>query len=220
VGLVQNDRMRLSTRLIGLGLAASLVLSACSGEGGEATGDGEEPTGSTASPTATETPYLEVPEGVELSAQGSELEVGEPATVAYEPRQGTVGALDITVTSLEKADFGQFEGWDLSKEVLKTAPYFIRATIENVGDTDLGGRDVPLYMLDAENRLIRFSVFKGSFKPCEAPTFPRKFRTGDRVKACMVYLSPGKAKLTAASFRPTEEFDPITWTGEVTRAGA
>jgi hypothetical protein len=36
----------------------------------------------------------------------------------------------------------------------------------------------------------------------------------------MVYLSPGKAKLTAASFRPTEEFDPIIWTGEVTRAGA
>ena len=217
---MHNDRMRLTTRLAGvpvaLCLAASLVLSACSGD------DGGTPqsSGDDSSPSATETPYLDVPEGVELTAQGSELEVGEAATVAYEPRQNAVGALEIKVTSTEKAAFSMFEGWELTKETRTTSPYFVRATVENVGDTDLGGRPVPLYIVDGENRLIEFSVFNGTFKPCDGSTFPEKFKNGDRVKACMVYLAPDKGDLTAVSFRPDQEFDPITWTGELTRAGA
>jgi hypothetical protein len=33
------------------------------------------------------------------------------------------------------------------------------------------------------------------------------------MKACLVFLSPKKGDLTAVSFRPTQEYDPITWTG-------
>lgn len=215
--LVQNDRMPLPLRLLGGCLAVLLALSACSGDddgGGPQSSDG----GSSSAAAAAETPYLEVPDGVELTAQGSELEVGERATVAYEPRQNAVGALDVRVTSLERASFSLFEGWDVDKETRRTTPYFVRATIENVGDTDLGGRPVPLYIVDGETRLIEFSVFVGSFQPCEGSMFPRKFATGDKVKACMVYLAPDKGKLTAVSFRPDQEFDPITWTGELTRA--
>ncbi|WP_432479715.1 hypothetical protein [Nocardioides sp. GXQ0305] len=212
--------MRLPTRLVGvplaLCLAATTVLSGCSGDdgGGEGSGDSDS------SPAAAETPYLDVPEGVELTAQGSELELGESATVAYEPRQNAVGALDVTVTATERASFSMFEGWELTKETRSTSPYFVRATVENVGDTDLGGRPVPLYVVDGENRLIESSVFTGTFEPCEGSTFPKKFRNGDRVKACLVYLVPDKGDLTAVSFRPDQEFDPITWTGELTKAGA
>jgi hypothetical protein len=220
VATVQNDRMRLPTRVAGvplaLCLATSLALSACSGDdsGNGGTGEGDS------SPAAAETPYLDVPEGVELTAQGSELEIGDSATVAYEPRQNAVGALDITVTATEKAAFSMFEGWDITKETRKTSPYFVRATVENVGDTDLGGRPVPLYIVDGQNRLIEPSVFVGNFQPCEGSMFPKKFKNGDKVKACLVYLAPDKGDLTAVSFRPDQEFDGITWTGELTRAGA
>ncbi len=215
---VQNDRMPLPRRLIGLGLAATLVLSGCSND---EPGDRQPVSGDTSSsPTSTEaTPYLEVPEGVELTPQGSELELGDTATVAYEPRQRTVGALDIKVTAVERASFELFEGWELTKETRKTTPYFVRATVENVGETDLGGRPVPLYIVDGENRLIEASVFTGSFRPCDGSMFPERFRTGDIQKACLVYLAPDEGRLTAVSFRPTQEFDPITWTGEVERAG-
>lgn len=218
MALVHNVPMRLTTRLTALGLAASMALAACSGDDSET----PEPQSQQEAPSASESspPYLDVPADVELTAQGTELEVGEPATVAYEPRQGMIGALDIKVTSLERAGFSLFEGFELTKKTRKTAPYFVRARVTNVGETNLGERPVPLYMVDGENRLIEASVFGGEFKPCDGSTFPKRFRNGDSVKVCLVYLAPDKGDLTAVSFRPSQDFNPVTWTGEVGKAGA
>ncbi len=202
------------TRLAAPAVALLVALTACGDGGGDPDGTGSEsPSG-----TVEAEPYLPVPDGVELTAQGSELAVGDTATAAYELSQDQIGAIEVTVTSLEKANFDLFVGWELTKEIRKTAPYFVRAKVTNVGDTDLGGNPVPLYAVDGENRLIESSLFTGTFKPCESASFPKKFKTGDTLKACMVYLVPGGGDLTAASFRPDQEFDPIVWTGDVVKA--
>ena len=173
------------------------------------------------SESASAKPYLPVPDGVELTPPGSRLALGEPATVAYEPRQDQVGVLTITVTRLEKTTFKQsFAGWKLDAATRRTNPYFVRAKVENVGDTDLGGRNVPLYIVDGRNTLIEASSFASTFKPCPVGQFPKKFGHGDRADVCLVYLSPQHGDLTAASFRPTQEFSPITWTGKLTRPEA
>ena len=220
---MHNDRMPLralrsgARPLVGLALASVLVLSACSG--GDDDPKADETSGGT-STTASDEPYLPVPDGVELTEQGSELELGDTATVAYEPRQDEVAALEITVTRIDKASFKLFVGWKLSPETKKTTPYFVHAKVKNVGDTDLGGRPVPVYGVDGTNKLIEASTFASTFKPCPSDPLPKKFRTGDSVKTCLVYLAPDRGELTAASFRPVEEFDPITWTGKITRPEA
>jgi len=221
---MHNDRMRVpsrpSGRLVGLTVALALALTACGGEDPE-TPDGDADPNTTTS-AAAEEPYLPVPDGVELTPQGSELALGDKATVAYELSQGEVGVLDITVTSLEKATFDLFVGWELTKDIKQTAPYFVRAKVTNVGETDVGSKKgaspVPLYAVDEENRLIESSLFTGSFKPCDGASFPKKFKPGDTMKACLVYLIPGKGELIAVSFRPSQDFDPIVWTGEVVPA--
>lgn len=211
---MHNERM-LIRAASGL-LSATLLLTACSGDEGS-----EKPAGD-GSPAAGESPsnYLDVPEGVDLTAQGSELALGESATVAYTPRQDKVAALDLTVRSIDKASFKLFEGWKLDPATRKTTPYFVKVTVANVGDLDLGGRRVPVYGVDGNNMLIESSTFASTFKPCPSESLPKKFRTGDTFKTCLVYLAPDKGELTAASFRPAEEFDPIVWTGEVGKAGA
>ena len=214
--LGHNDRMlaRRTFPVLALSVltALALAVSGCSG------GDKKPAaSSSSSSPTVAASNYLDVPEGVTLTAQGSQLAVGDRATVAYQPKQNEVGALDIRVTELQKASFDIFVGWELTKEIRTTTPYFVRATVTNVGDTDLGGRQVPLYIVDGDNKLIEPSVFTGSFKPCDGATFPDKFKNGDKVKACLVYLSPHHGDLTAVSFRPTQDFNPITWTGDVTK---
>jgi hypothetical protein len=201
------------TRLAAPAVALLLALTACGG-GDDPGGNGpDDPSG-----TVEAEPYLPVPDGVELTAPDSELAVGDTATVAYELSQDKIGAIEITVTSLEKANFDLFVGWEITKEIRKTAPYFVRAKVTNVGDTDLGKLPVPLYAVDGEDRLIESSLFTGTFKPCESATFPKKFKTGDTLRACMVYLVPGQGDLTAASFRPDQEFDPIVWVGDVVKA--
>lgn len=220
---MHNDRMRLPARLLALPLVLTLALAGCSDDGDQAPAAGESGSPSASESSTAPEPYLPVPEGVELTEQGSVLSVGDSATVAYEPRQGKVGALEITVTSMEKASFDLFVGWEITPQIKKTAPYFVRARVTNVGDTDLGSKKgvepVPLYAVDDQNRLIESSIFSGSFKPCQSGVFPEKFRNGDSVKACMVYLTPDKGDLNAVSFRPTQEFNPIIWEGKVVPAG-
>ncbi len=161
-----------------------------------------------------------MPDGVELTAQGSPLDVGDKAVVAYEPRQDKVAALEITVTSLRTPTSTTSWAGSSHPETRKTSPYFVEATVKNVGDTDLGGEGVPLYAVDGNNKLIEASTFQSTFKPCSPESFPKRFKRDDKGKFCLVYLAPDKGDLTAVSFRPVEEFDPITWTGKLEKAGA
>jgi len=213
---------RRQTRLLGLSLACVLALSACSGADDDPVAESSPSSGSSSSSSSSSSastpakPYLPVPDGVELTAQGSALAVGDKAVVAFEPRQDQIGVLDIKVTRLERTTFKEsFSGWDVDAATKKTNPYFVHATVENAGDTDLGGRSVPLYIVDGRNTLIEASVFASTFKPCPSKALPDKFKNGDRTKVCLVYLSPRNGKLTAVSFRPTEDFVPITWTGDL-----
>jgi len=173
-------------------------------------------TGSATSSTTSAGPTLPVPAGVELSPEGSQLQVGETATVAWELRQGVVGVLDIKVTRLEKTSFKKsFVGWDLDQGQKNSNPYFVRVTVTNRGETDLGGKKVPLYIVDGTNTLVEATTFASAFPPCEPGSFPKTFKPGRKLKACLVFLSPKAGDLTAVSFRPTQAFDPITWTGEL-----
>jgi hypothetical protein len=157
-----------------------------------------------------------VPDGVELTVPGTQLAVGDHAVVAYKPRQDQVGALDIDVTALERTSIAKtFAAWQLSDAQEKSNPYFVRATVENVGDTDLGGRPVPLYVVNDQNLLLEATPFASSFETCPSTPLPEKFGPGDRAKVCLVYLAPDHGDLVAVSFRPEETFNPITWTGDV-----
>jgi hypothetical protein len=220
---LHNGRVlgRVGTSLIAL-VAAAALLAACSNDdnkdsNGAASGTpgattGEATTTGSTSPSSS----LPVPDGVELTTEGSQLSVGDKATVAYQLRQGVVGVLDIKVTRLEKTSFKKsFAGWDLDEQQKKANPYFVRATLTNRGETDLGGKPVPLYIVDGNNTLVEATPFASSFPPCQPGTFPKKFKPGHKLKACLVFLSPQHGDLTAVSFRPTQEFDPITWTGEL-----
>ena len=198
-------------------VASAGLLAGCSGDDKDPSDATSSPSGSgSASVSQSASPSLPVPEGVELSPEGSQLEVGETATVAYELRQGVVGVLDITVTRLEKTSLKKsFVGWDLDQGQKKSNPYFVRATVTNRGDTDLGGKRIPLYIVDGTNTLVEATTFTSAFPACEPGSFPKTFKSGRKMKVCLVFLSPKKGDLTAVSFRPTQDFDPITWTGEL-----
>jgi hypothetical protein len=218
-GAVNRVRRRAGV-LMSVVALSSAVLTGCSDDPEDEPTPDPEPTATSTpgSATASETPYLPVPDGVELTAQGSELALGDSAVVAYRPRQDVVGVLGITVQRIDKTSFKEsFVGWKLGPEFTGTTPYFVRAKLTNEGETDLGGRPVPLRIVDTADRLVEPSQFKGTFKPCPSKPFPETFASGDSRVVCLVFLAPEGSELEAVSFRPSQDFNPITWTGTITK---
>ncbi len=211
-------------RLVGLSVVAVLALSGCSGEddpssepSATASVSGSASASVSASPAE---PYLPVPAGVTLTDPGTELSVGDDAVVAFEPRQKKVGVLDITVTKLEQTTFKKsFQGWKLDATTRRSTPYFVQVRVENVGDSELGRTPIPLYVVDGNNTLIEASTFASTFRPCPSKPLPQEFAPGDRTKACLVFLAPDQGELTSVTFRPTQQFNPITWIGEIEKLG-
>src|SRR5690606_7857011 len=102
-------------------------------------------------------------------------------------KEGVDGKITITIARLESTSYKQtFSGWKLDEATLERAPYFVRATVKNEGDTDLGGYDAPLWGLDDEGNLVEAAAFKESFKPCDGKAFPKPFAPGATAKVCLV----------------------------------
>lgn len=232
------------TRRTGTTLAAALVaaavsLSACGGgsDSSTPTAGGSESSSSTpaTSPaTSSATPSQKssssspsspssspkatgVVDGVRLTFPGSKLKVGDTATVSWKPNQKTTGVIKLSVTELQKVPLRTFSDFRLSGAVRRSTPYFVHATVRNVGKSDLSGAPVPLYLLDARNTLLQTSTFQALFPPCPSRPLPPKFTRGKKTSVCLVYFAPNHGKLVAISFRPTEDFDAITWKGKVQR---
>ena len=167
-------------------------------------------------PTESPTADVSVPDEVEVTAQGADLKFGETATVVFEPNQKKSTLLNLTVKSARKGRLDDFEGFILDDAYKRKANYYyVKVGVENVGDDNVGGSPVPLWGVNGENTLLPAVNFTTKFGPCESRPLPKKFKNGDNVDTCLVYLSPDKGSLESMSFRPDQAFDPIEWHGEV-----
>jgi hypothetical protein len=214
---------RTSLGRLGALLAAAALLGACTGAGDgssgpSGSGDGGEPGGPTSTAGGSAggpAPYLPVPDGVVLTDQGSELGVGETAVVAWRPAKGEVAVLSLRVRQLRRAPIKELADWQLDAAGRQSSLFYVTVSAKNLGETDLGGTRIPLYVADDSSTLVESNAFKTEFKPCPSPSLPATFTTGDQTTACLVYLVPAHGQLTSVTFRPAAKFNPITWVGKV-----
>lgn len=167
------------------------------------------------SPTASES--AEEPDGSpEITAPGSDLGFGDTATVVFAPDRRLRTTLQLTVRGARRGALKDFKGFVLDDSYKRRASYYyVDVTVENVGKDDVGGSPVPLWGVNDDNTLLPAVRFTTRFRSCASTPLPERFRKGDRVRTCLVYLSPDKGGLDAVSFRPDQTFDPIEWTGPV-----
>jgi hypothetical protein len=204
-----------------------LVLAGCSSDsGGKAastassspSADVSSP-GATASPTASST--VAVPDGVQLTDQGGKLAFGDTGTVIYEPTEGKGTVLQLTVKGVRKGTLADFKGFILDDAYKKKAAYYYaKVQVKNLGEGNVGGVAVPLWGVNDANTLLPAVNFTTSFKKCPSKPLPKKFGPGATLNTCLVYLSPNRGKLDAVSYRPSQEFNPITWTGTIAKPAA
>ena len=190
--------------------AAVLVLSSCAGESSEE--PAETPSVSTSpSPSST----VNVPASVELTEVGAALSFGDSATVIYEPTQKRGSVLEVTVKNAKQGSTKDFTGFILDDYTKKATPYYVDVTVENVGESNVGGVAVPVWGVDQTNTLLPPATFTTTFRRCPSEQLPKKFGSGESFSTCLVFFAPDKGTLKAVSFRPNQEFDPIEWTGKI-----
>src|SRR4051812_12062862 len=152
---MHNDRVnRRPVACVALLAAATLALAGC-GDGDSSTPEaGSSGTSSAGGTTGTTTtpdggssssePVVTV-QGVALTAQGSKLKLGQSAKVSWHPNQKTTGVMKVAVTKLQKVPISTFSDWRLDAATLRSTPFFVHATVHNLGKTALSGVRVPLY---------------------------------------------------------------------------
>lgn len=190
-------------RTLLLTTALALSLTSCSGS---------EPDVEDAPAASASTP---VPEGVETTAPGTELEFGDAATLAWQPTQELAGVLDLTVDSVAEQPRSVFVGWARDDAMAAARPYFVLVSLTNTGDSDLGGQAVPLYLRDDAGSLGAPWTLGGDFTACQSGPLPTPFGPDAEADLCLVYLAPEGARIQDMVFKPTEAYDAISWTGDV-----
>jgi hypothetical protein len=158
-----------------------------------------------------------VPKGITVTAQGTSLKLGQAATVAWQPDQKTVGVIKMAVTRQQQVPIRTFRDFRLDRATRRSTPYFVHVTVKNLGKSNLSHVPVPLYLLDQQHTLLQASTFQARFPACPSRPLPAKFKRGSHTTVCLVYFVPKHGKLGAMSFRPSEDYDAITWHGAVQR---
>ncbi|MGA8845610.1 MAG: hypothetical protein WB471_03230 [Nocardioides sp.] len=213
------------TALTGAVLSLVLLATACGGGGSPptelpATSSATSPSAAPEASTPPGSGYLPVPGDVTLTEGGAMLELRDTAVVAWEPRQGLVGVLEVTVTRIDQTTVqASLAGFDLEGDEQRSTPYFVKTRVTNVGDTDLGGRQVPLYLLTSQGVLIAPTGVARDFANCPDSLFPDVFAPGDTSTSCLIFLAPEGSQAQSITFRPPEGVIPLQWRGKVTDLG-
>lgn len=201
-------------------VAAVVALTGCSGSGSSAS-SGTPTTGTSTTPghsqsqPSTSSSSIPVPKGITLTPQGSDLRLGQAATVDWRPDQKTVGVIKMAVTRQQQVPISTFRDFRLDRATHRSTPYFVHVRVTNVGHSDLSHVAVPLYLLNHQHTLLQSSTFQARFPACPSRPLPAKFHHGKRATVCLVYFVPKHGKLVSMSFRPSQDFDAITWHGPV-----
>lgn len=205
----------------------ALLSAGCSGgddtsapEASPSSSPSSSPSPTAASPTPSGEPddgYLPVPDDVTLTEPGTRLDLKDTATVAWQPRQELVGVVDLKVTQVvETTVQASLAGFDLDGDEQRSTPYFVTTKVTNVGDTDLGARQLPVYFVDRRGVLVAPTGVARDFKACPGGVLPAVFAPGDRTTSCLIFLVPEGQELQSISFRPPEGVVPLWWKGPVT----
>ena len=224
---MHNDRMKSVSRLAPLALVAALVLSGCGGGGdGDTTADNPSSDGGS-SPTTSEGDGGSSSEGSEGSESedttpqpGDELALGESAPLKWGPKVDLQGDVDVTVERIDRSTMKDFAAFKLDRAMKASTPYYVHVKVKNNAATNLAGVELPIFLDNGSDVLFPSARITSSFKPCPSQPLPDKFTKGKKADVCLVFLAAPKTKLEAIAMRPTEQTEPITWTGKITKPAA
>ncbi len=120
-----------------------------------------------------------MPDGTELTDQGTGLSFGETGTVIFESAPGRGTVLQLNVKGVKQGSIADFKGFILDDAYKqKAAYYYATVQVKNVGEGDVGGVGVPLWGVNEANTLLPAVNFTTSFAQVPLQAAAREVRAG------------------------------------------
>jgi len=227
---------------IAAGIAVALLsggLAACGGGSGGSTSSGSS---SSSAPPAAPSASSPAPAGSSapagsgsiagLTAPGTDLGFGQPATVGWVPPSQDLGTgahqgykLKVSVVSIEKGTIADFRNIDLNAEQKKSVPYYVTVKVTALQNARPAAKDDPAIAfsaVDDRGQEQGSITFLGTFERCDETSAPKPFTSGKSYTACFTYLMPGGGSIQKVEWNNgpakadavTPYFDkPIVWAG-------
>lgn len=200
------------------GVAVALGIVGCGG-GGSGDTASSEPASTSAPPEASKKVTQEKsgengekPVAGGLTAPGTELKVGETASLEWVPpsEYGVKGAaidLKVTVDAIEKGSIDEFGEVELEPDEEKDTPFYVKITVEaldEIPDSLEDEPDLTVTAIDDRGQEQGSVTFFGEFDRCNDAERPKPFAAGDSYESCMTYLMPGGGSIVAAQWNNGE----------------
>lgn len=155
---------------------------------------------------------FELPAGLTLTKGGTALGLGRVAAVIYQVADKTRSAITISVDSVVKGNIAKdFRFFSLDDAAKASTPYYVTATVKNIGPAGLGGAPVPLYAHDSTNTVAPPNELVGDFQPCPNGRLPASFLPASIAKVCLVFLIPKGMTLRTIDLQTVDLTTPVTW---------
>lgn len=162
-------------------------------------------------PTVSVPKGFQVPQGVTLTMGGTKMTAGKPASVIYQVADKSRSVITVSVASIKKGAIKDFRFFSLDESAKLSTPFYVTASVKNVGPAGIGSAPIPLYAHDSTNTISLPNELVGDFAPCPSGTLPKSFLPGASATVCLVYLVPAGATLVSLDLQTADQKDPITW---------
>jgi hypothetical protein len=188
--------------LKGPALAAALAVSLGSATACTAENEGSAPAPSpteTASPSPTPSP-----EDVERA-------IGEPASFTLRTGSGRRSRVRVAVTDVTEGRIRHLSDFVLDTEGRRSTPYYAHVRVANIGGGNLSRARITLWGFDSSGTVRPPAEVLGTFPRCQTRRAPKRFRRGDSMRTCLVYLVPRGSTLQAVQYRFSDDRPPVSW---------
>jgi hypothetical protein len=185
------------TPVLAAAVFALLAAASCSSGGG----DPSAASPSTTTPEST-TPTATVP----VTAAGTELAFGQPASILLEQgeRSGVVAVSIVSITPGNEADA-------TTLQFATGEPYYVTMLIQNTAaPPDLGSYVPELIGLQDDGNLSWTVNEPPGFEPCR-DNGPASLAVGGSFLTCEAFIADAGTRVTSVGFVPAPDADPIVW---------
>ncbi|GGD08410.1 hypothetical protein [Aureimonas glaciei] len=165
---------------------------------------------------------------------GSELEVGDTATVPHLVPKGPEVPIALTVTAIEEGSMDDLKGFEIPADLRNARPIYVRYAYTNLSDEDLSAQQIGAFVaIDDRDQAQApaLAMSGGTFTKCTTPP-AAGLTKGKSAEGCVMFMIHANGSLAAAAYQGhyrsegstnTEAdfpiyYNPVKWTAPTSAA--